>query len=80
MDHVFWQYREFYLEEMQKFVSHELTGREFVNNCFFKLLNDRDEYGNLLKDFKKQETLELNPKSYQFSTIIDDFLFSFRSL
>jgi hypothetical protein len=36
-DHVFWQYREFYLEQMQKFVSHELTGREFVNHFYFKL-------------------------------------------
>ena len=42
-DYVFWQYREFYLEEMQKFVSHESTGREFVDHFYFKLLNDIDE-------------------------------------
>jgi len=73
MDHVFWQSRDFYLNRMQKFVSHELTGREFVNDFFFKLLNDRKEYSILKKDFKKQETLELNPKSHQLSKIIDDF-------
>lgn len=72
-DYVFWQYREFYLEEMRKFVSHELTGREFVDHFYFKLLNDIDEAHLLQKDFKKQETLELNPKSYQFSKIISDF-------
>ena len=75
-DYVFWQYREFYLEKMQKFVSHELTGREFVDHFYFKLLNDIDEANLLKKDFKKQETLELNPKSYQFSKIISDFYFA----
>lgn len=74
-DYVFWQYREFYLEEMQKFVSHELTGREFVDHFYFKLLNDIDEWNLLKKDFQKQEKLELNPKSYQFSKIISDFYF-----
>ena len=61
---------------MQKFVSHELTGREFVDHFYFKLLNDIDEANLLKKDFKKQETLELNPKSYQFSKIISDFYFA----
>ena len=60
---------------MQKFVSYELTGREFVDHFYFKLLNDQDESKLLKKDFKKQETLELNPKSYQFSKIISDFYF-----
>ena len=50
-DYVFWQYREFYLEAMQKFVSHELTGREFVDHFYFKLLNDIDE-ANILKNKK----------------------------
>jgi|APDOM4702015191_1054821.scaffolds.fasta_scaffold289534_2 hypothetical protein len=72
-DHVFWQSREFYLKSMQKFVSHELTGAEFVNQFFFKILNDRKEYSILEEDFKSQATLELNPKSYQFSEIIDNF-------
>ena len=61
---------------MQKFVSHELTGREFVDHFYFKLLNDIDEANLLTKDLKKQETLELNPKSYQFSKIISDFYFA----
>ena len=45
----------------------------FVNDFFLKLLNDRKESSSLEKDFKKQETLELNPKSYQFSKIISLF-------
>jgi len=60
---------------MQKFVSHELTGREFVEHFYFKLLNDIDEHHFLKKDFKKQETLKLTPESYQFSKIISDFYF-----
>lgn len=58
---------------MQKFVSHELTGTEFISEFFFKILNDRKEYSILQKDFKRQAKLELNPKSYQFSEIIDNF-------
>ena len=58
---------------MQKFVSHELTGAEFVSKFFFKILNDRKESSILKKDFKRQAKLELNPKSYQFSEIIDNF-------
>ena len=42
-DYVFWQYREFYLEEMQKFVSHKLTGREFVDHFYFALEAFDDE-------------------------------------
>ena len=57
-------------------MSHELTGREFVDHFYFKLLNDIDEANLLTKDLKKQETLELNPKSYQFSKIISDFYFA----
>ena len=57
---------------MQKFVSHELTGAEFGNQFFFKILNDNKEYSILEKDFKRQAKLELNPKSYQFSEIIDN--------
>ena len=67
-DYVFWQYREFYLEEMQKFVSHELTGREFVDHFYFKLLNDIDEAKLLKKDFRniRAKSKELSIfKNYQ---------------
>ena len=47
-----------------------------VDHFYFKLLNDIDEANLLKKDFKKQERLELNPKSYQFSKIISDFYFA----
>ena len=57
---------------MQKFVSHELSGVEFVKIIFFKILNDRKESSILKKDFKRQARLELNPKIFQFSEIIDN--------
>lgn len=50
--------------------------QKFVDHFYFKLLNDIDEANLLKKDFQKQETLELNPKSYQFSKIISDFYFA----
>jgi len=63
---------KFYLETMQKFVSQELSGEEFVTRIFFRILNDRKESSILEKDFQKQKRLELNPKIFQFSEIIDN--------
>jgi len=71
-DHVFWKSSEFYLETIQKFVSHELSGEEFVTRIFFRILNDRKESSILEKDFQRQKRLELNPKIFQFSEIIDN--------
>ena len=55
---------------MQKFVSHELSGSEFVSTIFFRILKDKKESNLLKKDFERQATLELNPKIFQFSKII----------
>ena len=71
-DHVFWESSEIYLKSMQKFVSHELSGSEFVSTIFFRILNDRKESNLLKKDFEKQARLELNPKIFQFSEIISN--------
>lgn len=73
MDYVFWQSREFYLKTMKEFISHELTGREFSEKFFWQILKNRKEYQILEKDFKKQRELELDPKIYNFSKILDDF-------
>jgi hypothetical protein len=74
-DHVFWDLRsksEFSLKSRQKFVSQELSGAKFGKRIFFKILNDRKESSILKKYFKRQARLELNPKIFQFSEIIDN--------
>lgn len=71
-DYIFWRSNKIYLESMEKFVCHKLSGSEFVQIVFFQLLENRAEYRFLEEDFDKQLTLELNPKIFQFSKVIDD--------
>jgi len=72
-DSVFWKSRKFYRETMQKFVTAELSSLEFAEEFSDRLLAQKAEANNLLKDFQKQANIELNPKSFQFSRIILEF-------
>lgn len=72
-DYVFWQSKEIYLDNIKKFVSHKCSASDFARTVYFLIRNDLQEYKDLIEDFKKQETLELNPRSFQFSKIISDF-------
>lgn len=72
-DSVFWESREFYRHTMVKFVNGEFTVLEFSQEFFNRLLIDQDKANDLVKDFKKQADIELNPKSFQFSNIILSF-------
>ena len=58
---------------MQKFVTGELSSLEFAEEFSDRLLAQKAEANNLLKDFQKQANIELNPKSFQFSRIILEF-------
>lgn len=74
-DYVFWQSREIYLENMKKFVSHKCSASDFACTIYFLIRNDLKESECLIEDFEKQATLELNPKTFQFSKIISAFEF-----
>lgn len=74
-DYVFWESREIYLENMKKFVSHKCSASDFACTIYFLIRNDLKESKCLVEDFEKQATLELNPKTFQFSKIISDFEF-----
>ena len=69
-DYVFWQSREIYLESMENFVAQKWNGSEFVSTAYYILLSDKRKSHILETEFKKQETLELNPEIFQFSKII----------
>lgn len=58
---------------MQKFVVGELNALEFAQQFWDRLLAEKEESNILLKDFKKQVDIELNPKSFQFSELLLDF-------
>ena len=69
-DYIFWQSRQFYLENMRKFVAGELSGSEFVDRVLYSILSDKKEAQSLEENFHDQLTLELDSKSFQFSKII----------
>lgn len=72
-DFVFWESRQIYLTNMEKFAAEELSGSEFVNRVYYTILSDTKESKILETDFEKQATLELNPEIFQFSKVIRDF-------
>ena len=74
-DYVFWQSKEIYLDNMKKFVSHKCNASDFACTVYFLIRNDLKDSQCLVEDFQKQATLELNPKTFQFSKIISDFEF-----
>jgi hypothetical protein len=71
-DYLFWQSREISLEGMENFVAQKWNASEFQNAVYYTLIEDIRESVILEKDFKKQESLELNPEIFQFSKIISD--------
>ena len=54
---------------MRKFVAGELNGSEFVTQVFYTILYDQREALDLGDNFRSQLTLDLDPKSFQFSKI-----------
>lgn len=60
---------------MKKFVSHKCNASDFACTVYFLIRNDLKDSQCLVEDFQKQATLELNPKTFQFSKIISDFEF-----
>jgi hypothetical protein len=74
-DFVFWESRQIYLTNMEKFAAGELSGLEFVNRVYYTILADKKDSKILETDFERQATLELNSEIFQFSKVIGDFEF-----
>lgn len=81
-DSVFWESREFYRQTMIEFLAGKLNGLEFTTIFWDRLSVEKAKSENLEKNFKKQNSIELNSKSFQFSKIIlafDLLLYSYQS-
>jgi len=74
-DFVFWESRQVYLTNMEKFAAGELSGLEFVNHVYYTILADKKDSKILETDFERQATLDLNSEIFQFSKVIGDFEF-----
>lgn len=69
-DYIFWQSWEFYLESLRKFIAGELSDSEFIDRVLYPILSNKKEAQDLEEDFRQQVTIELDPKSFQFSKIL----------
>ena len=66
-DFPFWRSRQYYQERVRKFLAYELSTIDFVAEVLYPILSDTDEAHDLRKDFARQATMELDPKSFGFS-------------
>ena len=73
-DYPYWQSREYYSQKIQKFVLGELTISDFIPEILYPSLSDKREASDLIKDFQRQSSIDLDPKSFGFSKIISDLI------
>jgi hypothetical protein len=71
-DYPYWKSREYYCQRIQKFVSNELSIADFIPEVLYPSLSNNREAFELLEDFPRQASIELDPKSFGFSKIISD--------
>ena len=74
-DYIFWESRDYYRDNLEKFVAGELNGVQIVNGVLYPLLSNIREAQDFTENFKGQQKIELDPKSFQFSKIITELQF-----
>nr|YP_010472315.1 hypothetical protein NDC64_pgp028 [Navicula tsukamotoi]UVG41780.1 hypothetical protein [Navicula tsukamotoi] len=72
MDYPYWESRQYYYQKIQKFVNDELSIVDFIPEILYPSLSDKREGSDLIEDFQRQSSIELNPKSLGFSKIISN--------
>jgi hypothetical protein len=73
-DYPYWESRQYYCQRIQKFVSNELSIPDFIAEVLYPSLSNKREVSDLLEDFRRQASIELDPKSFGFSKIISDLI------
>ena len=71
-DYPYWESRQYYCQRIQKFVSNELSIADFISEVLYPSLSNKEEAFDLIEDFQRQASIELDPKSFGFSKIISD--------
>ena len=71
-DYPYWESRQYYCQRMQKFVSNELSIPDFIGEVLYPNLSNKRDASDLIEDFQRQASIELDPKSFGFSKIISD--------
>ena len=68
----YWESRQYYSQKIQKFVCGELSISDFIPEILYPSLSDKKEASDLIEDFQRQSSIDLDPKSFGFSKIISD--------
>lgn len=69
-DYPFWKERHYYRERIKKFIEYELNITDFISDILYLNLSLSQEGFDLMKDFKSQANIELDPRSFGFSSIL----------
>ena len=68
----YWKSRQYYYRQIQKFVSNKFSITDFISAVLYPSLSNKREASDLLENFQRQASIELDPKSLGFSKIISD--------
>ena len=71
-DYPYWESHQYYYQKIQKFVGGELSIVDFIPEILYPSLSAKREASDLIEDFQRQSSIDLDPKSLGFSNIISD--------
>ena len=72
VDYSYWKSRQYYYQKIQKFISNELSILDFIPEILYPSLSHKKDSADLIEDFQRQVSIDLDPKSFGFSKIISD--------
>jgi hypothetical protein len=73
-DYPYWESRQYYCQRIQEFISNELSISDFISEVLYPSLSNKREASDLIDDFQRQASIELDPKSFGFSKIISGLI------
>jgi hypothetical protein len=73
-DYPFWESRQYYCQRIEKFFSDELSILDFIAEVLYPSLSNKREAFDLIEDFQRQASIDLDPKSFGFSKIISGLI------
>ncbi len=73
-DYPYWKSRQYYCQRIQKFISNELSIADFISQVLDPSLSNKSAGADLIEDFQRQASIELDPKSLGFSKVISGLI------
>lgn len=73
-DYSFWEFRNYYFKELKKFVRSESNAQDLIDTILYMSIELNQRRIELIKDYSRQENLDLDLKSFKFSKILIDLI------